>query len=82
MKKGRITTTVERNYKLFVEQICKSQVPVILVVTGCDFAKEKQWAMENQKGFEKNGMEFKEYLSVCAKKEGWDAEEVNINLRI
>jgi hypothetical protein len=36
MKRGRLTETIYKNYDLFHHGFCNSNVPIVVVVTGCE----------------------------------------------
>ena len=36
IKCGRLTETMDKNYKLFRRGFCDSKVPIVIVVTGCE----------------------------------------------
>jgi len=68
MKLGKITTSIEQNYKLFVDTICMKNVPVVLLVTNCEAYHDdanKSWFESNQKYFKDYRMEFKEVIMGC-----------------
>jgi len=67
VEKGRIKTTLEENYKLFVNTICMKKVPVILVITHCEQELVVgQWWEENKKHFDNYGMTFEDTVCGCA----------------
>jgi hypothetical protein len=56
MEKGRIKKSLDENYKLFVEAICMSSVPIVLLITHCEMEpKPGVWWMENKKHFDQYG---------------------------
>jgi hypothetical protein len=70
MKKDRIRKTFEQNYKIFVEAMCKSEVPVILVITNCELEKNmSDWWEKNKEAFKVDyRMVFSDGIGVCATK--------------
>lgn len=36
IKCGRLTVNTQKDYELFFRSFCESQVPVLVVVTGCE----------------------------------------------
>jgi len=69
VKQGRITKSLEANYKLFVSSICMQEVPVILLLTHCEHEVTMgEWWNKNKHHFEKYGMTFGDTISGCATK--------------
>ncbi|OAX32127.1 hypothetical protein K503DRAFT_776961 [Rhizopogon vinicolor AM-OR11-026] len=51
---GRITATVQYNYRLFCEWLCEEKVPIVLVLTGLEREKSMEsWWGNNQGAFHK-----------------------------
>jgi len=67
-KKDRITNIDENNYKLFYETLSEEKIPILLVITHCDFDEPiDQWWQKNKSHFLQGyKMNFKEGISVCA----------------
>ncbi|KAN0090993.1 P-loop containing nucleoside triphosphate hydrolase protein [Tylopilus felleus] len=54
---NRITATTQSNYRLFYEVLCKSQVPIALVITNLEREKDMEgWWTRNLSGLEKYGI--------------------------
>jgi len=68
---GRITQMHVDNYKLFVDVITESKIPVICVVTGCEnYEPTQKWADDNNGEFKKAGMHFRQIVGVCFGRNG------------
>jgi len=66
MEKGRIKKSLDENYKLFVEAICMQKVPVVLLITHCEFEERLgTWWSENKVYFDNYGMNFASVVSGC-----------------
>jgi len=68
IKCGRLTETIHKNYGLFYQGFCDSQVPVVLVVTGCEDVEPTMdtWWIDNQASFGLATMSFDDHACVCA----------------
>jgi len=63
MEKGRIKSLHE-NYKLLVDAICASSVPVILLISHCEVENNPgDWWRENKVHFDDYGMRFNDVVS-------------------
>ncbi len=61
---SRITEEHEEDYKFFVEKMTQGQIPVVLVVTGCENESPMQaWVERNQRPFER--FAYKEIIPTC-----------------
>lgn len=57
MRGNRVTATTQRNYRLFYEVLCKSQVPIALVITHLEREPDMNaWWTRNLSGLEKYGI--------------------------
>ena len=66
IKKDRIKETMEKNYNLFVKDICMNEVPAILVITNCEWEKEPgTWWTQNKPHFDKYKMNFVDVFCGC-----------------
>lgn len=66
--KGRITTAMEQNYKLFANTICMGKVPIVLMVTKCEDSKDmEEWWRQNKIEFDNYQMTFADAVCGCAK---------------
>ena len=64
---GRITATMERNYRLFSEFLCDKKVPLAFVVTHLECEDEMEgWWKRNEKKFEKYGMRSVAHACITA----------------
>lgn len=55
---GRITTAMQRNYRLFFEILCGSQVPVAIVITNLEQENVMEdWWVKNEKRFREYGID-------------------------
>ena len=68
IKCGRLTETINKNYKLFHHGFCDSKVPIVIVVTGCENAEPTMdaWWIDNNERFSQAGMAFEGHACVCA----------------
>jgi predicted GTPase len=67
VKRGRITESALKNYRMFYENFCQSQVPIVLVVTGMESeAQPEAWWERNGQFFENHGMKFNGKACVTA----------------
>jgi len=64
----RITETMHKNYNLFYHGFCDSQVPIAIVVTGCENVEPNmdRWWIDNEQSFTQAGMKFNGSACVCA----------------
>lgn len=61
---SRITEEHEEDYKFFVEKMTQGNIPVILVVTGCENESPMQvWIERNRRPFER--FSYKEIIPTC-----------------
>ena len=67
MKRGRLTDSIHKNYVLFHRGFCDSNVPIVVVVTGCE-GMEPTWWADNEQSFINAGMLFNGCACVCAYK--------------
>ncbi|KAH7888363.1 P-loop containing nucleoside triphosphate hydrolase protein [Phlebopus sp. FC_14] len=51
VRRGRITTNMQNNYKIFQDFFCQKKVPVALVVTHCDGDGADEWWEMNHEDF-------------------------------
>ncbi|KAG0697665.1 P-loop containing nucleoside triphosphate hydrolase protein [Suillus ampliporus] len=57
MKGGRVSSTMQQNYRLFYEFLCQEQVPLALVVTNLENeADMDEWWTRNKAHIEKSGI--------------------------
>lgn len=62
----RITKIEENNYQFFVKIIAESQIPTILVATGCEGEEPmSKWKSENQGTFNHMGMKYEDIICTC-----------------
>ena len=68
MKRGRLTETIYKNYDLFHHGFCNSNVPIVVVVTGCEDIEPTmdRWWIDNSALLTKAGMSFDGHACVCA----------------
>jgi hypothetical protein len=68
IKRGRLTETMKKNYTLFHHGFCDSEVPIVVVVTGCEDVEPTMdaWWIKNGPSFEQADMLFKGHACVCA----------------
>ena len=57
-----------KNYNLLHHGFCNSEVPIVVVVTGCENVKPTMdtWWIDNEASFTKVGMSFDGHACVCA----------------
>lgn len=66
MRAPRITQSHVDNYKFFSEKLAGSNIPTILVVTGCENEEPMDaWARKNSKEFQKGGMNYVGIFATC-----------------
>ncbi|KAG1721524.1 kinase-like domain-containing protein [Suillus lakei] len=54
IRAGRLTATLQSNYRLFHEFLCEKKVPIVLVITGLERERTMEdWWDRNKKAFEK-----------------------------
>lgn len=64
--RGRITKSLQDNYKFFVETVAQKKIPVILIVTNCEGIEPMSlWEEENRVHFEKQGLDYMEVIATC-----------------
>jgi hypothetical protein len=57
IKAGRVSDTIQQNYRLFFEFLCEEQVPLSLVITGLENEKNMDdWWTMNQAHIEQSGI--------------------------
>jgi hypothetical protein len=57
IKAGRVSTTIQQNYRLFFEFLCQEQVPLALVVTNLENEENMDaWWTMNKAHIEKSGI--------------------------
>ena len=67
----RLTETMHKNYTLIHHGFCDSEVPIVIVITGCeDVELMDVWWIDNEASFLKAGMLFVGHACVCASKGG------------
>ncbi|KIJ10289.1 hypothetical protein PAXINDRAFT_34755, partial [Paxillus involutus ATCC 200175] len=67
MRRGRITATVQTNYQLCCEFLCRKQVPVALVLTGLEReARMEDWWERNGSTVEKYGIQSIGHVCITA----------------
>ena len=67
----RLTETMHKNYTLFHHGLCDSEVPIVIVITGCeDVEPMDTWWVDNEASFLKARMPFVGHACVCASKGG------------
>ena len=68
IKCGRLTETIYKNYALFHRGFCNSEVPIVIIVTGCENVEPTMdtWWVDNEPSFTGAGMQFKDHACVCA----------------
>jgi predicted GTPase len=68
IKRGRLTETIHKNYVLFHRGFCDSQVPIVVIVTGCENVEPTMdaWWIDNKRTFTEAGMLFAGHACVCA----------------
>ena len=62
----RLTRTLKRNYDLFYIGVCGKKVPIVLVVTGLEYQRDKMetWWASNEATLRRNGMSFDDHACV------------------
>ena len=64
---GRITATMQRNYRLFFEFLCGEKVPLAFVVTHLEHEDVMEnWWQKNEKTFEKYGIQSVAHACITA----------------
>jgi hypothetical protein len=54
VRAGRVSATLQNNYRLFYEWLCEKKVPIVLVLTGLEREQNMEdWWGRNKKHFEK-----------------------------
>ena len=68
IRRGRLTDSIHKNYSLFYHGFCDSNVPIVIVVTGCEDVEPTmdRWWIDNETSFTLAGMSFSGYACVCA----------------
>ncbi|KAF7987024.1 hypothetical protein HWV62_131 [Athelia sp. TMB] len=68
--RGRITRATVANYMMFHKEICQSQVPIVLVITGLEQQEPtmESWWKENEREFTNAKMEFAGHACITATK--------------
>ena len=64
----RPVETMRKHYSLIHHGFCDSNVPIVIVVTGCESVGPKmdRWWTDNQVSFSRAGMSFKGHACICA----------------
>lgn len=71
MKAPRITDTLKQNYELFYKKMTDCNVPILLVVTGCENEDPMmQWVDDNRIHFESEDLLYSEIFATCFAKGG------------
>lgn len=66
MRAPRITQSHVDNYRFFVDKLAGNNIPVILVVTGCENEDPMDaWARKNHAEFTKGGMNYRGIFATC-----------------
>jgi hypothetical protein len=70
IKRGRLTEPMHKNYTLFHRGFCDSEVPIVIIVTGCENIEPTmdRWWNDNESSFTKARMSFEGHACVCASK--------------
>jgi hypothetical protein len=65
------TETMRKNYSLMYHGLCNSEVPIVIVVTGCENVRStaENWWIDNELAFTRFGMSFNGHACVRAIKE-------------
>jgi len=65
---NRPAEILRKNYNLLHHSFCNSEVPIVVVVTGCEDVKPTMdtWWIDNEASFTKAGMSFDGHACVCA----------------
>ena len=71
IKASRLDAGLEKNYKLFVKELVEGKVPVILIITQCEFGPSgevildlDQWLTENKTSILSYGFHFNDIVST------------------
>lgn len=71
MKAPRITDTLKQNYELFYKKMTECNIPILLVVTGCENEDPMmQWVDDNRIHFEHEDLLYSEIFATCFAKGG------------
>ncbi|KAL4074296.1 P-loop containing nucleoside triphosphate hydrolase protein [Scleroderma yunnanense] len=77
MRGGRITATVQSNYRLFHEFLCNKQVSIALIFTGLEREqKMEDWWYRNHKNIEKYGIHSRGHACITAVQDPDDPDQV------
>jgi len=65
---GRVTGAMRKSYGLFYHGFCDSKVPIVIVVTRCEYVEPTmdRWWIDNEVSFTRDGMSFNGHVCVCA----------------
>jgi len=67
MRAGRVTATVQNNYRLFYEWLCEKKVPIVLVLTGLEReTKMEDWWARNKFTFDKQMIVVDDHACITA----------------
>jgi hypothetical protein len=74
--RGRISNTVQQNYRLFYEFLCQKQVPVALVITGLENEPNMDdWWTQNETHFKTSGIASVKHVCITSIKGHGNAYE-------
>ncbi|KAG2140441.1 P-loop containing nucleoside triphosphate hydrolase protein [Suillus cothurnatus] len=67
VRAGRVTATLQSNYRLFHEFLCEKKVPIVLAITNLEREKKmEEWWDRNYKTFEKYQIEVAGHACITA----------------
>ncbi|KIJ67579.1 hypothetical protein HYDPIDRAFT_108435 [Hydnomerulius pinastri MD-312] len=76
LRGGRITATVQSNYRLFYEFLCDKQVPIALVFTGLERERNMEdWWVRNASNIKKYGIDSIGHACITAVKDDPSGQE-------
>ncbi|KAG6330523.1 hypothetical protein ID866_8567 [Astraeus odoratus] len=76
LRGGRITATVQSNYRLFHEFLCDKRVPIALIFTGLEReTKMENWWFRNKHNIEKYGIHSVGHACITAVQDPDDPEQ-------
>lgn len=77
MRGGRITATVQSNYRLFHEFLCDKKVPIALIFTGLEREqKMEDWWSRNEENIKKYGIHSVAHACITAVQDHDDADQI------
>jgi len=67
VRAGRVTATLQTNYRLFYEWLCESRVPIVLVLTGLERENNMEdWWDRNARVFDQYGIKVDGHACITA----------------